>query len=80
LSVNNCLNCEYLSKRPGGSGGYFIFKCSYWGLVSQNILPQTVVFSSIGKKCPFYKKKELKNNKKINDEKESNSGDLDITV
>ena len=73
----NCFNCAYLSKRPG-VGNYFIFKCSYWGLTTQKVLPQSVIISSIGKRCPFFKQKKTINNNK-NSIKNNNNG-LDIIV
>lgn len=72
----NCLNCEYLSKQAGARN-YFIFKCSYWGLITQKVLPQTAVISSIGKRCPFFKQKKYKKNiKNLNDEKKNNGFDI----
>ena len=72
-----CLNCAYLSKRPG-MGAYFIWTCNYWGLISKKILPQYVVSSSIGEKCPFFKQKIIKkNNHQQNKNKESN---IDIII
>jgi hypothetical protein len=83
MSNSNCYQCIYLSKRPG-AGNYFIFKCSYWGIMSQQVLPQSAVINSIGKRCEFFVKKKdsassEKNKKKselyIYDEK-----DIDFTV
>ena len=64
LSNTNCFNCIYLSKRPG-VGNYFIYKCSFWGIISQNILPHSVVINSIGEKCDFFKEREIKSSKEI---------------
>jgi hypothetical protein len=77
MSLSNCNTCDYLSKRPG-TGNYFIYKCSYWGLLTQRVLPQSVVISSIGKRCPFHKEKASLKSKKKNAEK--NNDGLDITV
>jgi hypothetical protein len=80
LSSSTCITCKYFSKRPG-SGSYFINKCSYWGIVSQNILPQSIVISSIGKRCPFFKQKILKKNKIETDVKKNNSdNNFDIII
>jgi len=57
MTNQNCNYCQYLSKKPG-MGNYFIYTCNYWGLTTKRILPQTVVASSIGKKCPFFKEKQ----------------------
>lgn len=79
MPSTNCYHCEYLSKRAG-AGNYFIYKCSYWGIVTQNVLPHTAVISSIGRRCPFFKPKKVKsndiknNNKKINDDNDLDSG------
>lgn len=54
-----CLKCLYLSKKPG-MGAYFIWRCNYWGLVCKKILPEYIVASSIGEKCPFFKQKIVK--------------------
>ena len=74
----NCLNCVYLSKRAG-IRNYFIFKCSYWGLTTQKILPQSIIISTIGKRCPFFKQKKQVKTKKNSFKKNKNSG-LDIIV
>jgi hypothetical protein len=74
MTTKNCYNCEYFSKRPG-VGNYFIYKCAYWGLTTQNIIPQSVVISSIGKKCPFFKEKGKKSIKKIEEKPEKNNPD-----
>lgn len=72
-----CLDCEYFSRRPGVRS-CFINKCAYWGLVSKNVLPDRVVFSSIGKECPFFKKKTLP---KSNEPKsKSDNNNLDIII
>jgi hypothetical protein len=77
MNNTNCNYCEYLSKRPG-SGNYFIYKCSYWGIVSQQILPQTAILNSIGKKCPFFKvKNKIKKDTEKNN-KPDNNNNLDI--
>ena len=84
LDKKNCYNCMYFSKRPGVRN-YFIYKCSYWGIISQKVLPQSVIISSIGKRCPFFKKKInkkqfiKKDNKKI-DDNNFNDDDLDIII
>ena len=79
MANTNCLNCYYLYKRAG-VGNYFIYKCNYWGIISQRILPQSVVISAIGKKCPFFRKLESKNvpNKKKGSNKKNNG--LDIII
>lgn len=77
LNSTNCLNCIYLSKRAGVRN-YFIFRCSYWGLTTQKILPQTVVINSIGHRCPFFKQKKIVRSDK-NSVKKNNNG-LDIIV
>ncbi len=74
---NDCLNCIYLSRRPG-MGAYFIWTCHYWGLVSKKILPQYIVASSIGKKCPFFKQKIIKKDKPQNIN--SNNNEIDIII
>ncbi len=74
----NCLNCIYLSKRAG-TGNYFIFKCSYWGLTTQKILPQSVIISSIGKKCPFFKQKKIKRSDEDTNDDNKNKG-FDVIV
>ena len=79
MSNTNCNQCEYLSKRPG-SGNYYIYKCSYWGIVSQQILPQTVIFNSIGKKCPFFKQKTKINKTTEKNGKKTLDDNLDITI
>ena len=72
----NCLNCAYLSKRVG-IGNYFIFNCYYWGLTTQKILPQSVVISSIGKRCPFFKQKKVKkSNRNINNNNKNKGFDI----
>ncbi|HOJ63213.1 MAG TPA: hypothetical protein PLE45_02220 [Spirochaetota bacterium] len=73
----SCLKCEYLSKRPG-IGNYFIWKCNYWGLICKEILPQYIVASSIGRKCPFFKEKIIKNQKSNNNTTQENNGNIDI--
>ncbi len=81
MASTNCLNCIYLYKRPG-AGNYFIYKCNYWGLETKNIIPQSVIINSIGKKCPFYIKKEINKNKKKEDnpDKEKNDNDSGIII
>jgi hypothetical protein len=79
MPLTTCYNCEFLSKRPG-AGNYFIYKCSYWGLVTQNIIPSSVVFSSIGKKCPFFVKKNITVKKNDKEVTEKGKGGLDIIV
>lgn len=81
MANTSCYNCLYLSKRPG-VGNYFIFKCSYWGIISQKILPQSVVIESIGKKCPFFtsKKKNINNKKSNKKDIDDKDDDFDITV
>jgi hypothetical protein len=79
MALTTCYNCEYLSKRPG-TGNYFIYKCSYWGLVTQNIIPSSVVFNSIGKKCPFFLQKMKINKKKNNDTPKDDKDGLDIVI
>ncbi|HOV13110.1 MAG TPA: hypothetical protein PK771_02405 [Spirochaetota bacterium] len=76
-----CNSCEYLSKRAG-VGNYFVYKCSYWGLVTEKILPQSVVISSLGKPCPFYKEKVKKTKINNDSNKKDNGGDniLDIII
>ncbi len=77
LAKTNCFNCIYLSKRPG-IRNYFIYKCSYWGLTTQKILPQSVIINSIGKRCPFFKQKKFgKVNRKLNNK---NNNGLDIII
>ena len=74
-----CFNCYYLSKKPGTKAS-FIFECKYWGLITERVLPQSVIINSIGKKCPFFKEiiKEVKTQKK---EKKTNQNEnLDITI
>ena len=73
----NCLNCAYLSKRAGVRN-YFIFKCSYWGLTTQKILPQSVIINSIGKRCPFFKPKKSTKTKKNSIQNNNNNSKLDI--
>lgn len=79
----NCNNCEYLSKRAG-VGPYFIYKCSYWGLVCERVLPQSVVMSSIGKPCPFFKEKTRRQHSTDDKDKNDNNGNddnkLDIII
>jgi len=77
----SCYNCKYLTKRAG-VGNYFIFKCSYWGLVTQRVLPQSVIIRSIGKSCPFFEQKEGKKDTKDNPNGNNspNSSNFDITV
>ena len=72
-----CLDCEYFTRRPGVKS-CFINKCAYWGLVSKNVLPDKVVFSSIGKECPFFKKKIIPNNNQP--VKKPDDGNLDILI
>ena len=76
----SCNTCKYLSKRPG-AGNYFIYKCSYWGLVTQKALPQSIVINSIGKPCPFHILKtfsDIKENK--NSKSDNNASGLDIII
>jgi hypothetical protein len=78
MGQSGCNFCEYLSKRPG-AGSYFIYKCAYWGLMTQRVLPQSVVISSIGKRCPFFKERTTPNKK--NDNKNGSGHDgLDIVI
>jgi hypothetical protein len=78
--VSGCNNCEYLSKRPG-IGNYFIYKCSYWGLITQRVLPQSVIISSIGKRCPFFKQKIINSaTKKDQKSSDSSKDGLDLIV
>jgi len=79
LENHNCYNCYYLSKRPG-AGNYFIYKCSYWGIVTKRILPQSTVISSIGKRCPFFIMIEKNKNKNKKIKKKNNNDELDITI
>jgi len=81
LDKKNCYNCRFFYRRPGVKN-YFIYKCSYWGIVSKNILPQIVVMQSIGKKCPFFKMKNnnKKDNKKNNDDNKINKDDDDLDI
>jgi hypothetical protein len=78
MNQPNCLHCNYLSRKLG-RGNYFIYKCNYWGLVTQKVLPQSVVISSIGKRCPFYREK-VKMNKNKKNEDNGNDGGLDVIV
>ena len=71
LTNKNCYHCTFFYKRPG-IGNYFIYKCKYWGLESKGILPQSIVISSIGKKCPFFVRK--KNDKKSEEMNKDNDG------
>lgn len=79
--LNSCNSCEYLTKRPG-IGNYFIYKCGYWGLITERILPQSTVISAIGKPCPFFKEKVKNAKSKKEENKEANNDEniLDITV
>ncbi|MCG8568573.1 MAG: hypothetical protein MJB14_00390 [Spirochaetes bacterium] len=78
--MSSCYTCKYLKKRPG-RGSYFIFHCKAWDLTCQQILPQSIVIQSIGKKCPFFKKMMLLNNKKnIPSPPDNSADDLDIII
>jgi len=79
LSLGSCYNCQYLSKKPGVKN-YFVYKCEYWGLVCQGVLPQSVVISSIGKKCPFFKEKLTKPKNSATNKNENNNSNLNIVV
>ena len=78
MSNTNCYHCIYFHKRPG-VGNYFIYKCIYWGITTQKILPQSVVISSIGEKCPFFKKKEQQKSNDNTKNKKNGDG-FDIIV
>jgi hypothetical protein len=82
MKKKSCIHCQFLSKRPG-AGPFFIYKCGYWGLVTKQVLPMTVVIQSIGKRCPFFIARKSVIEKEVDKKKETggdDDGDLDITI
>jgi hypothetical protein len=79
MSNSSCYLCIHLSKRPG-KGNYFIYTCNHWGIICQNVLPQSVVISSIGKKCDFFIKKSLSKNIIKTENKKPKDTNIDLSI